>query len=100
MSSSISLHIEKEFCIAILLKEVKEAILEHLSLKDGNSWIPDSFNFKSVLSFNCRRNYCKSTWKAGDGGMAFPFDGDNSELHCKLDFNPYNSAAFITNHRN
>jgi ionotropic glutamate receptor len=30
------------------LKEVKEAILEHLSLKDGNSWIPDSFNFKSL----------------------------------------------------
>ncbi|KAF9669523.1 hypothetical protein SADUNF_Sadunf14G0116400 [Salix dunnii] len=44
-------------------------------------------NCKSAI----RRDYQKFTWTAGNGGMAFPFDGDNSKLYSKLVINPYNS---------
>lgn len=47
--------------------------------------------FFSLL--NHRGSYCKLTGTVCDGGVAFPIDGDNFKLHCKLEFNSYSPAA-------
>ncbi|KAM7276419.1 hypothetical protein ACFE04_018285 [Oxalis oulophora] len=44
------------------------------------------------------RGSTKSTWTIGDDHVAFPIIGDNFKLYSKLDFDPYSSTAFFSDH--